>query len=70
MIYYNDSLTIGDHEYIAKNQKISCLKKQISLSTKTEIKASPNRIWKTIVDVRNYRYWNPFIQYSDGDLRT
>lgn len=40
--------------------------KQISLST--QINASPSKIWRTLLDVRSYPYWNPFIQYIDGEL--
>jgi hypothetical protein len=42
------------------------LTKQISLST--QINASPSKIWRTLLDVRSYPYWNPFIQYIDGEL--
>lgn len=49
-----------------KYQRKYCLTKQIRLST--PINASPSKIWRTLLDVRNYPYWNPFIQYIDGEL--
>ena len=40
-----------------------------NISTAIEINASPERIWKTLVDFKSYKQWNPFITNIKGALK-
>lgn len=42
------------------------MKKEIK--TSIVIKASPEKIWETLVDLESYQYWNPFITYAKGKI--
>lgn len=42
------------------------MKKEINSSI--VIKASPQEIWKTLVDLESYPDWNPFIVYAKGRI--
>ncbi len=39
------------------------------LVTHIEIDAPADRVWKTLMDFRNYPSWNPFIQYVRGEAK-
>jgi hypothetical protein len=39
-----------------------------SISTVTEIDASPQRVWSVLVDLPAYREWNPFIVEARGTV--
>lgn len=38
------------------------------IKTQIVINASPNQVWKELIDVKNYPNWNPFIKSIDGEF--
>ncbi len=43
------------------------MKKEIQ--TQIQINATPDQVWKVLIDFEKYSFWNPFVRLIEGDVK-